>query len=144
MNNTDLHSAFYYSRAVQHWKHVAEFDILIQSQARNARLDVTGYLRREGDVYMQILEGSSKNLHKLLDKIAEDKRHSDFTLVSFAPIAARQFDAWSLGYDFSPSLQITEFHENFLANPPQEIPAKMLAVARGRADMVAPLLLNQV
>ena len=72
--------------------------ILRVSRRNNADVGVTGLLIAGGRRFLQALEGPEDAVQATFDRIAADPRH--FAVVSLirAPIAARQFPAWSMGH----------------------------------------------
>jgi len=71
-------------------------DIEEQASAANTEKGITGLLVLTGNIFLQVLEGSSLNVTALFGKIIGDKRHHDVELVTFQPIGARCFDEWSM------------------------------------------------
>lgn len=103
-------------------------------------MDVTGYLVRTPEHYVQVLEGPSDVLDDLLDIIRRDERHYDFEMLRDIEVAHRSFGNWSMGYHPIASKtsaefpnraetacqlaqQMTNFMENIAntANGPQEV-----------------------
>ncbi len=71
-------------------------DIEEQASAANTEKGITGLLVLTGNIFLQVLEGSSRDVTALFGKIIGDKRHHDVELVPFQPIGARCFDEWSM------------------------------------------------
>ena len=71
-------------------------DIEEQASAANTEKGITGLLVLTGNIFLQVLEGSSRDVTALFGKIIGDKRHHDVELVTFQPIGARCFDEWSM------------------------------------------------
>ena len=72
--------------------------ILEVSQARNAACGVTGALIYNGGVFGQVLEGPEAAVEATYDRIQSDDRHVETTVLDYAPIAARAFGDWSMGF----------------------------------------------
>jgi hypothetical protein len=71
-------------------------DIEEQASAANAEKGITGLLVLTGNIFLQVLEGSSRDVTALFGNINADKRHHDVELVTFQPIGVRCFDEWSM------------------------------------------------
>jgi hypothetical protein len=66
------------------------------SIALNALGAITGFLVYDGVAFMQIIEGTAPALAALLQRLLQDKRHHDVTIVDERPISARSFGDWSM------------------------------------------------
>ncbi len=97
-----LHRLVYYSRncltaapdAMQ--REVAQ--ILATSQVNNARVGVTGALMFNRGCFAQVLEGPQAAIEATFERIQQDPRHGEVTLLSFGPAEARGFPVWSMAY----------------------------------------------
>ncbi len=65
---------------------------------RNTQAGVTGMMLYGNGTFLQALEGEDAVIDALYDKIARDHRHTDVRLLKRAPIAERQYDAWTMGF----------------------------------------------
>ncbi len=63
---------------------------------RNHAGDVTGMLYAAEDAYLQVLEGSDKNVLVIYADILRDNRHDDIHTVVIRPIEQRDFPNWSM------------------------------------------------
>lgn len=72
--------------------------ILAKSQANNARVGVTGALMFTDGYFAQVLEGTRAAVEDVFERIQLDDRHADVQLLSFAPVDARYFPAWSMAF----------------------------------------------
>lgn len=72
--------------------------LLQQSREPNARTGLTGMLLFSDGSFFQVLEGEAKEVDKLYQKLHQDKRHTQLTLIIREPIAARSFGCWSMGF----------------------------------------------
>ena len=72
--------------------------IVRESQVRNNRLGVTGFLCYDGTHFFQIIEGPADAIDALYDAIRNDPRHTDVHTLSEADVTARSFSDWSMGY----------------------------------------------
>ncbi len=70
--------------------------ILRSCQVNNASLDITGVLLYSKNKFIQYLEGDSKELLALYDKIKGDKRHEKAVIISYGPIKSKEFPSWQM------------------------------------------------
>ncbi|MCA9757720.1 MAG: BLUF domain-containing protein [Candidatus Eisenbacteria bacterium] len=78
----------------------AEFitSILTKSREKNERLGITGVLCTSGDgVFLQLLEGGREEVNALYNKIVQDTRHEQCTLLNYEEIEERRFSCWRMG-----------------------------------------------
>src|SRR4051812_19353282 len=73
-------------------------DILAQSRANNATVDVTGMLLHVDHSFFQIVEGDDHAVATLMARIKADVRHTRITRIIDEPIARRSFPEWSMGF----------------------------------------------
>lgn len=66
--------------------------------ARNREAGLTGHLHLEEGVFYQYLEGPARALAAAWAAIRRDRRHDDILELSHAPIPARRFPRWAMGY----------------------------------------------
>lgn len=71
--------------------------ILLRSRERNPALGITGILCHGGSVFLQALEGGRDSVNRLYNRIAQDPRHRDVTLLRYEEIGERLFTGWSMG-----------------------------------------------
>ncbi len=72
--------------------------ILATSRANNAKVGVTGALMFNSGCFAQVLEGSQDAVEGVFERIQQDERHGDVSLLAFDPVPARAFEAWSMGF----------------------------------------------
>lgn len=72
--------------------------ILQSSRINNAKIDVGGVLFYGDGHFFQCLEGDKQAVHRLLERLHRDERHTDVTVVDEQPVATRRFDDWSMKY----------------------------------------------
>ena len=90
----------------------AEYEKLMATCLRNNHTrDITGVLISHSGWFLQVLEGSAANVHLLFKVIENDPRHSDFLLLRFNAVAARDFSDWSMA-----SIEVDEQRFINLAN----------------------------
>lgn len=68
------------------------------SQARNAKLQVTGGLIYCDGYFAQLLEGSARCIDELMRSISRDDRHCELTLLGTKECQAREMPEWRLAY----------------------------------------------
>jgi len=72
--------------------------ILRKSQINNQRVGVTGALMFNSGCFAQVLEGSRSAIEDVFERIQQDERHGEVSLLGFDPVSARAFDNWSMGF----------------------------------------------
>lgn len=71
--------------------------ILESSRKNNTKYGITGVLVATSDSFIQVLEGGRTQVCDTYNHIAQDKRHSNVTILSFEEITQRSFEGWSMG-----------------------------------------------
>jgi hypothetical protein len=73
--------------------------ILECSESRNPEHGITGLLCTYPgeDVFLQVIEGSRREVNALYANIVRDRRHKDVTLLHYAEIQERRFASWRMG-----------------------------------------------
>ncbi len=96
-----IHRLVYYSR-----NRLAHFDergaqdidqILETSRINNAAVGVTGALMFNAGYFAQVLEGPQEAVEATFERIQQDPRHGEVSLMSFEP-AERSFADWSMAF----------------------------------------------
>jgi len=72
-------------------------DILIASNRNNKLLDITGALVFDQTWFIQVLEGERRVILKTFERLKNDIRHSNITLVELTGIKTRVFGNWWMG-----------------------------------------------
>jgi hypothetical protein len=72
--------------------------ILDKSRHNNVRDDITGALLFNSGCFAQVLEGPLDNVEAAFERIQQDARHGEVSLLALDPIAARSFPNWAMGY----------------------------------------------
>ena len=70
--------------------------ILAESQRNNERDGLTGVLAAHDDRYIQVLEGTTPAIDRLLRRLLHDARHKDVTILDRRPIETRSFGEWAM------------------------------------------------
>ncbi len=98
----DLYRLVYYSRNVVTGDSAALAtaitSILTKSQVNNKRVGVTGALMFNSGCFAQVLEGSRSAVEDVFERIQQDERHGEVSLLAFDPAPARAFENWSMGF----------------------------------------------
>ncbi|WP_165855502.1 BLUF domain-containing protein [Marinobacter sp. JSM 1782161] len=76
--------------------HVAR--ILMASRRNNPRQGLVGGLYFGDGFFFQCLEGESDKVHELFNRLRDDERHREVTLLMEEPIKRRSFIDWSMKY----------------------------------------------
>jgi hypothetical protein len=89
----------YASRSVREIDDALVASILERSQKYNLEHGITGILctYSQGNVFLQVLEGSRAAVNTLYATIVRDPRHRDVTLLDYAEITERRFAGWRMG-----------------------------------------------
>ncbi|MEG3166285.1 BLUF domain-containing protein [Sphingomonas sp. PB2P19] len=100
--SNDLYRLVYYSRnAITGDAEAVASEIaaiLAKSQANNERVGVTGALMFNSGCFAQVLEGSQSAVEEVFERIQQDERHGDVSLLAFDPAPERAFENWSMGF----------------------------------------------
>lgn len=94
----ELQQLIYSSAAVYKLTEVELSRILLGARRRNAALGVTGMLLYNEGSFLQVLEGTAENVEALFERIGRDPRHGRLMVLLRRSVAARQFEAWSMGF----------------------------------------------
>jgi Sensors of blue-light using FAD len=112
----------YASRAAESVDADALAAILKTSKARNAVTGVTGVLCHcaNARIFLQVLEGGRAAVSALYNRIAQDPRHREVTLLSYEEIGERSFSGWAMGQvnmnRLNPSL-LLKYSESAVLDP---------------------------
>ena len=64
---------------------------------KNYENGITGYLFKDGNFFLQYIEGKKENVSELFDKLQRDPRHK-ILFYTTKPIIKRRFENWSMNY----------------------------------------------
>ena len=104
-----------------------EIDKILASCKKNNPLkNITGVLLYSDEMFIQYLEGNSKEILALYDAIKEDSRHERSVLISYGPLQERAFPQWHMG-----AKTLTENHVDFHTEITTEDQEVLNAVLRG-------------
>jgi hypothetical protein len=71
--------------------------IIDRSKTNNKIKEITGILINNGRFFIQLLEGDTKNVHEIYNKIIMDKRHINVTILIEFTDNERIFPDWNMG-----------------------------------------------
>lgn len=71
-------------------------EILAVSQRNNDRDGLTGALAINDGWFLQVIEGPTETLDRLLRRLEADPRHKAIEILQREPITDRLFDSWSM------------------------------------------------
>ncbi|PLA73492.1 diguanylate cyclase [Hydrogenovibrio sp. SC-1] len=106
LKKPEIYITIYISKAVEGLKK-ADIDRLI-SKAREFNLAnaISGCLIYEKGYFLQLLEGEKKSIDLLMQKLHEDKNHTDVTTIMKGYFDHRLFSEWNMGYwDIDSAIQ---------------------------------------
>lgn len=72
--------------------------ILAVSRTNNARDNITGALMFNAGCFAQVLEGPLDSVEAAFERIQQDERHGEVSLLALEPIAGRTFPNWAMGF----------------------------------------------
>lgn len=87
----------YASRSVEALTKKTIDAILASSRRNNPDAGVTGILCHSGDTFLQVLEGGRAPVNALYNRITQDPRHRDVTLLHYQEVTERRFAGWTMG-----------------------------------------------
>jgi hypothetical protein len=73
-------------------------EVLDSSQRNNPSRGLTGILFCNANVFLQSLEGPRAEVNALYNRLADDSRHKDLTILDYAEINERRYSSWSMGW----------------------------------------------
>ena len=109
--------------------------LLEQSRARNGKQNITGMLLYVGGNYIQVLEGSEKDVCEIYESILKDSRNKGNIIVEKESIKERDFPTWSMGFQSIENSEM-EGYSRFLVDD-----MKPADIANNRSAVVELLYL---
>nr|WP_325264838.1 BLUF domain-containing protein [uncultured Rhizobium sp.] len=73
-------------------------EILAKSRVNNLRDEITGALLFNAGCFAQVLEGPLERVEAAFERIQQDERHGDVSLLAVDPISHRYFPNWAMGF----------------------------------------------
>lgn len=77
--------------------HSMSGEILNRSQRNKPGKRLSGMLCCNADVFLQALEGPRSEVNALYNRLADDSRHKDLTILDYTEISVRRYSSWSMG-----------------------------------------------
>ncbi len=77
--------------------------ILATARVNNSRHNVTGALLFNSGCFAQVLEGPRPAIEKIFERIQQDPRHGDVTVLECGDAETRDFPEWSMAHVQPPS-----------------------------------------
>jgi hypothetical protein len=71
-------------------------DIFREARTSNAQAGITGALLVTDHWFVQELEGTESVVRSLYERICEDRRHDQVTVIEAGPVEARAFSRWAM------------------------------------------------
>ena len=105
-NNEDLKHVIYVSRPT-HFDHLVLDNILTTSRSNNPEVGVTGSLICHSDLFFQMLEGPSRAVQQLYEKILADDRHADIVKLRDEKSELKLFPSWAMRNDSHQSWMLS-------------------------------------
>lgn len=97
-HSSSLHEILYCSTLAEQAPIRVVADIAGKARIANRQQGITGLLIFDGQHFCQQLEGDPSALTALMERISDDPRHTDVTVLHQGPLASRRFKRFSLGY----------------------------------------------
>ncbi len=88
----------YISKANGQFEKSDLMELLAKARAANSVKDVTGFLVFDGDHFFQLLEGEDSAVEFIFEKIKNDPRHSNITLLMDSAAQDRLLADWSMQF----------------------------------------------
>lgn len=104
----------YHSKAIPGLRLVDLDTILEEAIAENLARHITGCLIYHNESFVQILEGSKKDVLEVYEKIKSDKRHYNVTLIWDNNVDTRFFQEWNMAYHRPDDKNLKQFVNNLL------------------------------
>ncbi|WP_283809264.1 BLUF domain-containing protein [Nitrobacter winogradskyi] len=76
--------------------------ILPASRKNNSEVGVTAALMFNPGCFAQLLEGPQDAVEGVFERIQQDERHGDVSLLAFEPVEKRAIENWSMGFVGAP------------------------------------------
>ncbi|MBC8082611.1 MAG: BLUF domain-containing protein [Hymenobacter sp.] len=94
-----IHQIIYRSTATRPLSEAELGRLVSQARIYNYSQSITGILLYAEQQFLQVLEGEKTAVEELYDRIAEDPRHTDLTIVLDGPAPQPFFPAWNMGFN---------------------------------------------
>lgn len=88
----------YISKALKSLSKAELTALLRQANANNKKVGISGILVYKDDQFVQVLEGEETIIRRLFEKISEDPRHTEISILSQGHIPQPEFPDWAMGF----------------------------------------------
>jgi len=112
-----IHQLVYESRLNKDITPSDLLDLMIKSQFKNIRLDLSGLLVIHAGKFMQLLEGGKKEVDELFAVIQKDSRHTDVKVVLEFESNYRLMPSWGMGLSTGGMFEDKISEQNFYISP---------------------------
>ncbi|MGR9044906.1 MAG: phosphate-starvation-inducible PsiE family protein [Gammaproteobacteria bacterium] len=89
----------YVSSTDKDWQANDLLELLKLCRTNNSARNITGILLYSNRTFFQVLEGEEEDINNVFNKIKNDPRHQDVTVLEKVNITERQFPYWSMGFE---------------------------------------------
>ena len=96
-------------------------DILATARSENPKHDITGMLLFGDGTFIQVLEGPTKALDRLVENIRRDARHDGFDVIYEDMVEDRAFSDWSMAYRVLTPERIEQFGGQLAAHDQHDL-----------------------
>ena len=128
----------YMSAATKDFNEDDLLGLLKECRERNKKLDITGMLLFKDGAFLQVLEGSEKDVDEIYNSILNDDRNAGNYKIEKTTINDRNFPDWSMGFENLSNRYLSQL-EGFTAISNKDLASEV--VARHR-DWAVKLLLS--
>jgi hypothetical protein len=84
-------------------------EILAKSRFNNQRDEITGALLFNTGCFAQVLEGPLNKIEAAFERIQQDERHGDVSLLALDRIYQRSFPNWAMGFIGNSAIHAKRF-----------------------------------
>jgi hypothetical protein len=93
-----IYLLLYISESTSYFKEENDLTSIIEKSVANNKLkDITGMLMKNGEFFIQLLEGKKENVIFVFNKIQHDRRHNHVKILIKEEINTRLFPNWNMG-----------------------------------------------
>ncbi|WP_207420360.1 BLUF domain-containing protein [Desertivirga brevis] len=93
-----MYYLIYRSQAKGNMDHASLKSILTSSQRHNQETNITGMLVYFDNKFLQLVEGDEILIKAVFEKIKQDKRHHNLSILKEGHIERRLFPGWSMSF----------------------------------------------
>ena len=114
----------YHSRGARPFDEEELYELAASASKQNVRLGITGFLQYKKAAFLQYLEGEKAAVLSLMDKIAQDERHTITRIVHLPDIGQQHFGVWHMRYwtyDQFVEIKLTDLLEEVLLEMDENI-----------------------